>query len=46
MFALLGIVCFLRQRLRTWRAADKIPKETAGALISALIGFAFGKAVE
>jgi hypothetical protein len=27
-------------------AADKIPKETAGALISALIGFAIGKAVE
>ena len=27
-------------------AADKINKETAGALISALIGFAIGKAVE
>jgi hypothetical protein len=27
-------------------AADKIPKETSGALISALIGFAIGKAVE
>ena len=27
-------------------AADKIPKETAGALISALIGFAIGRAVE
>lgn len=27
-------------------AADKIPKETAGALISALIGFAIGKVVE
>jgi len=27
-------------------AFDKIPKEAAGALISALIGFAIGKAVE
>jgi hypothetical protein len=27
-------------------AADKVPKETAGALISALIGFAIGKIVE
>jgi hypothetical protein len=27
-------------------AADKVPKEPAGALISALIGFAIGKIVE